>query len=292
MFCQPYLQVVPGMRVIFTHSADCFEFTSAATVFEGRREAVGKGQLGQVVGVVRLPRPAVHNFLNGQGLAGAGGIARYGVHRLAVEGAEPSFVVWPVVCIADKAGRVSRVVVPHITVRESRWLEGEKAMAAVAFVPLHLGYAVNGQQLQGMTLRDPSLYLVADVTEAYWLQGLGAVMCTRTTDLARLLFRVPRYVWARRKANWFKVEQRVLDWLQRCRQTGMASTGGDVSWQQRRQRVTEKLLTLEHCTLDTLAGSAEELSGRQGLRRWAVWQLLVVLDVSAWSQGSKELIGV
>jgi hypothetical protein len=75
--------------------------------------------------------------------------------------------------------------VPHITVRESRWLGLFKAMAAVAFVPLHLGCAVNCQQLQGLTFKNRLLYLIADITYAYWLQGLAAVMViTRTTDWA------------------------------------------------------------------------------------------------------------
>lgn len=110
--------------------------------------------------------------------------------------------MWPVVAVTDKVGHVSRVVVPHITVRESRWFGPDKAMADVAFVPLHVGYAVNGQQLQGMTLRDNLLYLVADVTEAYWLQGLAAVMCTRTTQLCRLLFCNPVKQWAKYKKNY------------------------------------------------------------------------------------------
>jgi hypothetical protein len=60
---------------------------------------------------------------------------------------------WPAVLFRNKHGKEARVIVPHIIVRESRWKGKAQATAAVAFVPLHLWYAVNCQQMQGMTIR-------------------------------------------------------------------------------------------------------------------------------------------
>ena len=57
-------------------------------------------------------------------------------------------------------------------VKESRWAGRAKATVSLAFVPLYYGYAVNSQQLQGVTFTDPDTYILADVTEADWLQGI------------------------------------------------------------------------------------------------------------------------
>ena len=230
--CNPWLDAVKGMRVIFSHSCECFEqvqHAAGSTVTSGPRLQVGKGQLGQVLGFEEVPAAEFHQWLGSHVQAGAVGWGcTYGIHpgRL-IRGrrgrgsnapsdvgssghAVAATVFWPVVAFRNKHGKEACVIVPHITVRESRWLDKAKATAAVAFVPLHLGYAVNCQQMQGMTIKDRLLYLVADITSGYWLQGLAAVMVTRTTELARLLFKVPVIGWTRKKMNWFKVDAVVL----------------------------------------------------------------------------------
>jgi hypothetical protein len=264
--CRPYLDAFRGMRVIFSHSCECFEHVQllpGVSVTTAPRRQVGKGQLGEVVHFEEVPSAVFNQWLSSNVQPGAHGWAcSYGQHYGAAVSRE-SAVFWPVVLIKNKHGMESRVVVPHIVVRESRWRGLFKAMAAVAFVPLHLGYAVNCQQMQGMTLKDRLLYLLADITEAYWLQGLAAVMVTRTTDLMRLLFKVPRYSWARSKKNWFKVESRVLLWLKACQRTGWASGHEvgtpDVDWRTRRQDVAAKVFMLQECTLDVIGGSADQL---------------------------------
>jgi hypothetical protein len=59
--------------------------------------------------------------------------------------------------------------------------------------------------LQCINLRDPNMYLEGDITQCWWLQGLGAVMVTRTTELNRLLLMPPvvEQEWTRAKGNWF-----------------------------------------------------------------------------------------
>jgi hypothetical protein len=88
-------------------------------------------------------------------------------------------------------------------------------------------------------------------------------MVIRTTDLSRLLFKVPDFHWARYKPNWFQVGPTVLDLLRKCRQSGFASghEAGvqDVDWNIRKQRVCDKVVELQHSTLDVFGGSAEQL---------------------------------
>lgn len=238
--CRPYVEVFDGLRVIFSHSCECCDYVAGSAVASGPRRQVGKGQLGQVVSVVRVPTEEVTQWLSSHAQQSAQGWAyKYQMHWGAqqqgagaggrgrpaadIDLAQEPHVFWPVVSFSNKLGVEARLVVPHITMRESRWKGADKAMASVAFFPLHLGYAVNCQQLQGMTFLDRLLYLLADITEAYWLQGLAAVMVTRVTEFSRLLFKLPQRAWARAKTNWFKIDPRVLDWLQSCRQTGFAS---------------------------------------------------------------------
>jgi hypothetical protein len=264
--CHAYLDVFVGMRVIFSHCCECYEYMpQAAARFDamGPCRYVGKGQLGEVVGLEQVPFAWLTQWLASNVQPGAQGWACISsMHAGAGPGAL-DVVYWPVVRYSNKHGSAVSVVVPHIFVRESRWLGKQKATAAIAFVPLHLGYVVNGQQMQGMTFKDRLLYLLADITEAHWLQRLAAVMVTRTTDLARLLFKVPKYVWARHKPNWFKADTRVLCWLHKCRQSGFASGHAagpqDVAWSIRRQRVCDKVRALHRCTLDMLAGSSEQI---------------------------------
>lgn len=210
------------MRVIFSHCATCYDYVAGSASLHGAKRIVMKGQLGKVVGLVQVPLDVLTRQLQGVVAPGAEGVAASVVHP-GVQWSHSSFVYWPVVAFADKHGNNWTVLVPHIAVRESRWRGFHKAMAAVAFVPLHLGYAVNCQQLQGMTFSDRMLYLICDVTEGYWLQGLAAIMVTRTTDISRLVLKPPIHYWARNKKNWFTVDSRVLDLLGVCRQSGYAS---------------------------------------------------------------------
>jgi hypothetical protein len=289
--CNPWVDAYKGMRVIFSHSCECFDHVQnvpGSTVTTGPRRQVGKGQLGEIVGLEEVPSAVFHQWLAANVQSGAVGWGcTYGIHpgavppgggkdrqqgphrtpgaagHTAAAAAPAAAVFWPVVLFRNKHGKEARVVVPHMTVRESRWKGKAKATAAVAFVPLHLGYAVNCQQMQGMTVKDRLLYLVADITSGYWLQGLAAVMVTRTTDLARLLFKVPAIPWARYKPNWFLVGPIVLGWLRKCRQSGFASghEAGvqDVDWSTRKQRVCDKVVELQNCTLDVLGGSADQM---------------------------------
>jgi hypothetical protein len=93
----------------------------------GEQVVVMKGQLGQVVSIQKVTAAAVAAQLQGNVVAGAVGVAASAARHLAGAGQE-SAVHWPVVEFRNKHGLVTRVVVPHVTVRESRWFGCRRAM--------------------------------------------------------------------------------------------------------------------------------------------------------------------
>jgi hypothetical protein len=268
--CRPYAELFVSQSVMFSHVAQCFvhdqllgQPTQAPNLNATGKVSVMKGVVGTVVGFVIMPLEEVARLSRGDVSAGVGGVGVAAVHPKALV-PSANYVQWPVVQITDKHGGAQSVVVPHITVRESRWHEGAKATAAVAFVPLHVAYAANCQQLQGVTLSDPNVYLCCDITNAHWLQGLGAVMVTRLTDFGRLVLRPPSLHtdWARHKRNWFIVDKCVMEWLQRCRATGWASDAGAAAPMNvlaRKQRVLDALDQMSGWSLDCLNSSAAVL---------------------------------
>jgi len=136
-------------------------------------------------------------------------------------------------------------------------------------VPLYRGYAVNCQQLQGITITDPTLYLLGDIINCDWLQGLAAVLVTRTTDIGRLMLRTPppQQEWLRSgRRSWFRVDSTVQAWLQQCRATGRATVHavvmGMAGLQQRRARVLTRLQSLRGLRLDALAACSAEMVAR------------------------------
>lgn len=98
---------------------------------------------------------------------------------------------------------------------------------------------MNTQQLQGVTSKDPSTWLLCDLPNCYWLQGAGGVQVTRSDDMERVVVKPPEAgaEWTRHRNNWFYVQQRVLDWLNTCRASGYASGNPGCSPEERQSAV-------------------------------------------------------